>query len=375
MAPSGGFSPAQLNQITRMIEQAFQSFIQDRSTLTNPQGPPGTQGPQGERGAQRERSPPGTTVSSSRFSPKEIGFFSPRLDERDGQGDIVQIGSETYIRNVYYFIDRIKDTVRLRGEDEVKANLIQYLRGAAIEWYTDTLTNFEKEALRTGSITLWYDRLENKWKEPTAVAVKQVLSAKYTLVDAAADKDIAAHIRHVMRHTKPANISDRYAQLSMVYSSIHPILRGLIPTPTPDTTVDSFIRACEAQQEIWRETARFYLPKQSKQVPSQLARQTPQSTRTQYSARRYNDLQPLYAQDAPIFGYRGHPSAAGYRQPTDYRGAYPISDYGNQPARPPLPLTRQPLQITNGSSSNRPSADSRPYGTNPSSGPPSQSEK
>jgi len=174
-----------------MIEQAFQSFIQDRSTLTNPQGPPGTQGPQEERGAQRERSAPGTTVSSSRFLLKEISFFSPRLDERESQGDIVQIGPETYIRNVYYFIDRIKDAVRLRGDDEVKANLIQCLRGAAIEWYTDTLTNFEKEALRTGSITLWYDRLENKWKEPTAVAVKQVLSAKYTLEDAAADKKIS----------------------------------------------------------------------------------------------------------------------------------------------------------------------------------------
>jgi len=50
-----------------------------------------------------------------------------------------------------------------------------------MEWYTDTLTNFEKEALRTGPINLWYVRLEDKWKEPTAVAVKLVVSARYCL--------------------------------------------------------------------------------------------------------------------------------------------------------------------------------------------------
>ena len=47
-------------------------------------------------------------------------------------------------------------------------------------------------------------------------------------------------------------------------------------------------------------------------------------------------------------------------------GAYPTSDYNRQPARPALPPTRQPLQITSRSSSNRPPADSRPYGASPS---------
>ena len=47
------------------------------------------------------------------------------------------------------------------------------------------------------------------------VALKQVLSARYTLEDAATDQDTAAHIHHVMRHAKLANITERYAQLSI----------------------------------------------------------------------------------------------------------------------------------------------------------------
>jgi len=54
---------------------------------------------------------------------------------------------------------------------------------------TDTFMDFEKEALHTGGINLWYDRLGNKWKDPTTVAVNHVLSAKYALEDTAAGKD------------------------------------------------------------------------------------------------------------------------------------------------------------------------------------------
>jgi len=37
--------------------------------------------------------------------------------------DIVPIGSDTYIRNGYHFIVRIKDAVRFRGEEEINTNL------------------------------------------------------------------------------------------------------------------------------------------------------------------------------------------------------------------------------------------------------------
>lgn len=80
----------------------------------------------------------------------------------NARGTFVQIGSDIYIRNVYHFIDRIKDATRLRGDEEVRANITQCLRIAAMEWYIETLSTFEKEALRTASIKLWYDRLENK---------------------------------------------------------------------------------------------------------------------------------------------------------------------------------------------------------------------
>ena len=361
MPPRDGFTQTQLDQITQLIQQTVQAVLQSQPMPAGPPGPTGPPGPQGEPG------PAGNdTFPGSKFSPKEIGFFSPRLSEQEGKGDIVQIGTDTYIRDVYYFIERIKDVVRHRGEIEVKSNLTQCLRGAAIEWYTDTLTPFEKEALRTGPIKLWYDRLESKWKEPTTVAVKQVLSAQYTLEDASVGKDIGTYIHHVMRHANPANITDRHTQLSLIYSSIHPILRGLIPAPTRDTTTDSFIQACEAQQEIWQETAKFHLPTQ-RQPQSQARKPAYQPSKGQYGLQRYNP-RPFRSQDTYNLPYRTntYQLSPRYDQQGGYQAPYAASNQGKEPTRSSLPPARQPLQITAGNDpSSRTPAEARPYGTNP----------
>ena len=153
------FNQQMLDTFQQMIDASIESALQRYHTrIQRERAPAGPPGPRGEQGPQGERGPPGTGgTTSNKFSVKEIGFFSPRLDEQLGKGDIIQISSDTYIQNVYHFIKRIKDAVRLRGEEEVKSNVTQCLRGAAMEWYTDTLTTFEKEALRTGPIKLWYD--------------------------------------------------------------------------------------------------------------------------------------------------------------------------------------------------------------------------
>ena len=55
-----------------------------------------------------------------------------------------------------------------------------------------------------------------------------------------------SYVHHVMRHAKPTNIKESYAQLLIIYGSIDLILHGLIPALTPDITPDQFIQACKA---------------------------------------------------------------------------------------------------------------------------------
>src|SRR5579871_4251356 len=50
---------------------------------------------------------------------------------------------------------------------------------------------------------------------------------------------------------------DRPAQFSIIYSSIHPILRGVVSMPTSNIAIDSFFQACEAQQDNALMNARY----------------------------------------------------------------------------------------------------------------------
>src|SRR5579871_1545992 len=347
MPDSDGFSQGQADHLTRLLEAMLQQYLQDHPPPVGQQGPPGATGPAGPQG------PPGNSIGTS-FSPKDIGYFNPKLDEKEGKGDVVQIGSETHIRDVYYFIDRIKDCVRLHDEELVKANIAKCLRGAAMEWYTTTLTSLEKEALRTGHISLWYDTLEKTWKESTADALDHVLSARYTLEDAEACKDIATHIHSVLRHAKPANISDPHAQITLIYHSIHPLLRAFVPVPTADTPLNSFIQACQVQKENWKEIAKHNLPGRRSRFATPPLGPTSQSS--QSSARNYRPFRSSFQRFNPRYGQsygdRFQSDGSGFRQ---HEATYPRQQETNpQTSRPlQLPTTRQALRITNSPANNR----------------------
>jgi len=45
---------------------------------------------------------------------------------------MVREGKDIYYRNVYLFIERIKDIILTKGEELVRTNLNTYLRGSAL---------------------------------------------------------------------------------------------------------------------------------------------------------------------------------------------------------------------------------------------------
>ena len=112
----------------------------------SPQGPPGPTGPQGPAGVGNGNGN-GHTGNAS-WRPEELGFFDPDLkDDSVGKGDIVYLETHPYYRNVFIFVERIRDVAKAKGENTVRLNLHSCLRGTALEWYSWKLTEFEKESL------------------------------------------------------------------------------------------------------------------------------------------------------------------------------------------------------------------------------------
>ena len=187
------------------------------------------------------------------FRAQDVGFFDPTLDESYGPGDVVQVGRDVYYRNVYLFVERIKDAVNMYTADKVRSNLSSCLRGTAQIWYTEGLSDLEKEALRslgTGA-EKWCDALTKKFKQSVSSALQSLSSESYSLDDLRNKRDMSSFVFSVMRHAKAANIADVHGQLTWAYNAIAPELARDIDPPEETTSVSTFLKQLDNKRETW----------------------------------------------------------------------------------------------------------------------------
>lgn len=331
------FTDAQIRRISDMIAQSVNAAIANNPNLQGARGQDGPPGPPG---------PAGPEQNNGYFRPQEIGFFYPDLPEKDGKGDVVQSGADTFIRNVHIFIDRIHDTTLIRGENTVKSNLSLCFRGSAATWYSSALTDLEKIALRTEGVPLSHftDLLKKQFAQTISVALAQLTSSKYTLEDARNQRSITAYVLDTVRHGKDANIGGLHNQLTFAWEGIHALLRQGLTAPNEATQLHNWCRQLEDQRDTWRQVADTY---------SQLTRNVGSApNRGQYASSRLGRRN--FASSPQT---RFEPRSSGYNPGFSGRNSHfqnPARPqaYQQQPRRDdisrlPLPHPRQPLLLEN----------------------------
>ena len=102
-----------------------------------------------QNAAVRMNTPAQGAPSKDYFKATNVGFFDPKLEESYGPGDVVQIDRNVYYRNVFMFVERIKDAMTTYEAETIRTNLSTCLRETAQIWYTEGLSDLEKQALRS----------------------------------------------------------------------------------------------------------------------------------------------------------------------------------------------------------------------------------
>ncbi|KAJ5226093.1 hypothetical protein N7468_007318 [Penicillium chermesinum] len=132
-------------------------------------GPPGPPGPQGSAGIQGPEGQPVLASLDTSWKPSDIGLFNPEARDPSGKG-IITISNVTNYKDVFVFIDRIKDLIPTKSEEIVRANLASCLRGSALGWYSSQLSELERTALHSNPVDSpvgWFQTLEAKFRPPT----------------------------------------------------------------------------------------------------------------------------------------------------------------------------------------------------------------
>lgn len=261
---NASFTPAQKECLEAMMHRVIQSSLHATPQSPGPQGPQGPQGPPGPPGPAGDGNNHSNALASWR--PDELGFFDPDLqdDAVVGKGDIVYLGNHPYYRNVFVFVDRIKDVAQAKGNQTVRLNLHSCLRGTALEWHASELTTFEKDMLRTVELENgWIKLLIARFKERPTIALSKMERDKYTLRDAASGRTPRAYAQGVFRNAQAAGMSSTLNQLAIAWNHLHWEFQRDIPEPTDSISKAEFLSLLEAKTDIWRSLATSRLRTQS----------------------------------------------------------------------------------------------------------------
>lgn len=243
VTPAPNFTAGQRQELMDIIAAAIRMS-------QRPQGPPDSSPPPDSGPGPAQGQDPNWIKP---WTPEEIGFFDP---DGEDEAAVSTVGRHVFYRDIYVFVDRLKDMAPLRGEDKLRIVIPQCLRGSAIVWHTTELSEMEKGFLRTATVAQWESALLHRFKERAPVALAKLQSIRYSMADAKAGKDPRSFAQDIFRHAKAAHLDSVQNQLTMAWNALDCEFRFQIPEPTATSTIRQFLHDLDSHAGIWHEIAR-----------------------------------------------------------------------------------------------------------------------
>ena len=308
------FSPAQMQALGAMLDQAFERRDRREGASNNPQES------SGGNGGQIVPAPQAETLRA-----EHIGYFDPGFDdEKDPGSSVVNSGRHIFYRDVFVFVNRLKDVAAQRT-NAVVAGLVQScLRGEALVWQTSELSETELTILRTASLEQWCTILTNRFKERSAVALRKLQAERYTFADARSGRRPRAYVQNILRYAKAADMTT-FNQLTTAWNNLAFEFRRDIPEPTASTSVSSFMNQLDSKAGIWEEVAQRATKINQRKDDYEGRNFKPSSSRYQnnantYTTRQFNQTRALPSTERRLIGGTGSGSrSAGKNQSSSHR--------------------------------------------------------
>lgn len=139
--------------------------------------------------------------NNTRFNLEELRFFDPQLEinEKLMKGDIVNVGSKTYYRNIHIFVDAFKDLKQCKSLGLVRWNLNKCFCGIPQEWYIRQLIDMEREYIKKGhGVNRWKRILLQRFKKTQSFALKALKAESYSLSDICSGRHTSSYVTIVI---------------------------------------------------------------------------------------------------------------------------------------------------------------------------------
>ena len=187
----------------------------------------------------------------------DIEYFDSEYEgSANTSSSIVNVDKHVFYRDVYAFVDRLKNMASLRDEQKLRTMISQCLREFVLIWHFMKLSELEKMNLRDANLDLWYGALIQRFKERTLVALSRLQRERYTISNARQQKNPRLFAQNIFRYAKIAKMNFIYNQISIVWNNLNVEFRRDISKPNAHITIRSFLDQLNSKFSIWFEMAR-----------------------------------------------------------------------------------------------------------------------
>jgi hypothetical protein len=177
----------------------------------------------------------------------EIEFFDSNVDDVDS---IINAKRHVFYKNIYAFVNRLKNMINIREENKLRTILSQCFRNAALIWHFIELSDVKKDLLRQINLIFWYQVMINRFKKFTSLILFVLQNFKYTLSDARTEKEFRFFAQQIFRSIKTVNMNSIHNQLTIVWNNLDWQFRANISKSTVITFIRKFLNQINFMSDI-----------------------------------------------------------------------------------------------------------------------------
>ena len=230
---------------------------------------------------------------------KNIDFFDSRRENDKNKNVIVNVDRHIYYKNVFVFIDKLKNLKKNFFDHRVRELIVECLRDDALIWHSLKLDEIEKNMFRNASMNQWCRDLIRRFKKRDSQTLKNLQIEKYIMQDVRNDKTFRAYVQNIMRHSKIVEFNSIYNQLIMTWNNLNLNFKMQIFESITTTILISFFDSLDVKISIWQKmTAHRFIQHVSSSFDQNKQRQINKQNRE-----RQNDFQQQFDVDDSQFSY------------------------------------------------------------------------
>ena len=193
---------------------------------------------------------------------EKVEFFYSTVDD---QRSIINLEKHVFYKNIFAFVNRLKNVSSVREKNKLRLIISQCLRDTVLIWHSTELFDVEKEIYRNMFLQNWCNVLIKRFKKRISAILNFIQFTKYTLQDARMQKNFRIFAQNLFKHVKIANLISVYNQLILTWNNIDWQFRQHIFQLTKNTTIQIFLKQFDNNCDIWFELAnhqnRFFIDK------------------------------------------------------------------------------------------------------------------